>query len=358
MHEPTLSAPVMRGFYDELPKTAGVPQELLHRLGRVGTRSAIGAGVGSGLGLGLGAGALVGGARAGKDSYGAARERGASAPGALLSAIGGGLGGAVRGAAKGAVLGAGAGGLAGALTPTRTLAATRGLQKLDNTAGTLSNFGQRQVHSLSGWKPGGAARSVERIGAGAAPARKELAELGKGLAEGVPVKSLDRAAKSLAAADKAQEMGLTSLPGYAKSLKTNGLLPTVSAGMKSQWDAAGGKGKALMLGLPALSVAQAARAPEGEGKPGRGERIGKVVGSTLGGVAAPLSLGGSLALSAGLERAGGAVGKGMDRLRRGKVHPPEVRQEPTRPPATEPGDTGQHTVEHVYGTGFNGGGLE
>ena len=358
MHEPTLSVPVMRGFHDALPKTAGVPQELMQHFGRVGTRHAVGAGAGSGFGLGLGAGALVGGAAGGRNAYREARERGSSAPGALLSAVGGGLGGAARGAVKGSLLGMATGALAGSAAPVRTLSATRGLQKLDNAAGTLSNFGQRQVHSLSGWKPGGAARSVERIGAGAAPARRELGELGKELAGGVPVGKLDRAAKSLAAADKAQEMGLTSLPGYAKSLKDNGIVPTVSAGVKSQWDAAGGKGKALMLGLPALSIAGAARAPEGEGKPGRAERVGKIVGSTLGGVAAPLSLGGSLALSAGLERAGGAVGKGVDRLRRGKVHPSEVPQTATRPPATEPGDTGQHAVEHVYGTGFNGGGLE
>lgn len=361
MFEVTLSPALMKGFHAELAKTAGVPQELLKHLGRPGTRNAMGAGLGSGLGLGLGAGALVGGARGGKDAYEAARERGSSAPGAALSALGGGLGGAVRGAGKGAIIGAGSGLALGAASPSKVLSSTKLLSRMGNSLGSLSNFGQRQVHSVTGWKPGGAASSVERIGAGAAPARRELAALGKDLSSGagVPVGKLQQASKSLAAADKAQEMGLTSLPGYAKSMKTNGVLPTAAAGLKSQWASAGGKGKALMVGLPALAAVNAARAPEGDGAPGRAERVGRVVGSTVGGLAAPLSLTGSLALSTALERAGGAAGKGVDKLRgKRSVQQSQVQQEPSRPPASEPGDTGQHTVEHVYGRGFNSGGLE
>lgn len=355
MSEPTLTPPLMKGFHEALAKTAGVPQEILTHLARRGTRNAVGAGVGSGLGLGLGAGALVGGARGGKDAYDAARERGSSAPGALLSAVGGGLGGAIRGAGKGALIGAGSGAVLGAAAPTRVLSATKSLSRMPNTLGSLNNFGQRQLHSVSGWKPGGAHASVEGIGAGAAPARAELAKL---VGKGTPAQ-VAQATKAVGAAEKAQKMGLTSIPGVGRSIKANGLLPTLGVGVKSQWDASGAKGKALMVGLPALSAVSAARAPEGEGAPGRGERVGRVLGGTLGGVAAPLSLTGSLALSTALERAGGKVGKGIDRLR-GKqpAHPPQVHQEAARPPASEPGDTGQHTVEHVYGTGFNGGGLE
>jgi len=361
MSEVTLSPALMKGFHAELAKTAGVPQELLAHLSRRGTRSAMGAGLGSGLGIGLGAGALVGAVRGGKDAYDTARARGSSVPGTALSALGGGLGGAVRGAGKGAVIGAGSGLALGAASPTKVISATKSLSSMGNSLGSLSNFGQRQVHSLTGWKPGGAASSVERIGAGAAPARRELAALGKDLSSGagVPASKLQQASKSLSSAEKAQEMGLTSLPGYAKSLKNNGVLPTAAAGVKSQWDSTGVKGKALMVGLPALAAVNAARAPEGAGAPGRVERVGRVVGSTVGGLAAPLSLTGSLALSTALERAGGAAGKGVDKLR-GKrpVHQPQVPQEAARPPASEPGDTGQHTVEHVYGRGFNGGGLE
>lgn len=356
MSDPTLTEPLLRAFHEELHKVGGVPGGILRHLQRVGTRHAVGAGVGSGLGLGLGAGALAGGVRGGKDAYDAARSSGQGAGGAALSALGGGLGGAVRGAGKGAVIGAGSGAALGVLVPTTTLSVTKALAKGPNFLGSLNNFGQRQVHSVSGWKPGGAARSVERVGAGAAPARAELArELKKGV--GAPA-TVERASKALSAAERAQSMGLTSLPGYAKSLKNNGVLPTVGAGLRSQWDASGSKGKALMVGLPAMSLVSAARAPEGGEGPGRAERIGKIVGGTLGGVAAPLSLAGSLAMSAGLERAGGAAGKHVDRVRGRTLHRPQVPHEPTRPPASEPGDTGQQAVEHVYGTGFNGGGLE
>lgn len=355
MFEITLTAPLMKGFHEELAKSAGVPQEILQHLARRGTKNAIGAGIGSGLGLGLAGGALVGGARGGKDAYDAARERGAGHVGSALSAVGGGLGGAIRGAGKGALIGAGSGAVLGAAAPTKLLSATKSLSKMDNSLGSLSNFGQRQLHSVTGWKPGGAHASVEGIGAGAAPARAELAKL---TGKGTPAQ-VAQATKALGAAEHAQKMGLTSIPGVGRSVRDNGLLPTLGAGMKSQWDASGTKGKALMVGLPALSAVQAARAPEGEGAPGRGERVGRVLGGTLGGLAAPLSLTGSLALSTALERGGGKIGKGVDKLR-GKqpVHPPQVQQEAARPPASEPGDTGQHTVEHVYGTGFNGGGLE
>ncbi len=352
MSELTLTPTVMRAFHEEMAKVAAVPGEILKHLGRVGTRKAIGAGVGGGAGIGLAAGGALGGIKGGREAYSDARAHGASIPGAAISALGGGLGGAARGAAKGALVGAGVGGLVGAGLPTETLSATRRLQKLDNSLGSFHNFGQRQVHSLTGWKPGGAHKSVERIGAGAAAPRRELAaELSKGVGRPDVV---ERGARALGAAEKAQGMGLTSLPGIASSVKNNGLFPTVGAAARSQWESSGWKGKALMAGLPAMSAAQALRAPEGEGGSGRGERIGRIIGGTVGGLA-PLPIAGSIALAAGLERAGGVAGRGVDKLRK---HPPQVRQDPERPAATEPRESGQQAVEHVYGTGFNGGGLE
>lgn len=346
--------PLLRSFCATLSKEAAPGGNILQHLVRPGVRNAVGAGIGAGAGLGLGAGALAGGAGGARGAYQTAREEGAG----VLSSAGrgalGALGGAVRGAAKGAVLGAGIGGLAGAAAPTRTLSATKSLSKADNALGSLTNFGQRQLHSLSGWKPGGSARSVERIGAGAADARREL---GAVLAKGDPA-AVAQARKALGSAEKAQEMGMTSLPGLARSVRDNGLLPTVGAGLKSQWDASSGKGRALMLGLPAASLAGAVASRDKAGGPGKGERIGRIVGGTLGGAVAPLSLAGGVVLGSALERAGGAVGKGVDRLRGRR---PEVPQEPSRPPASEPGDSGTAApVERVYGTGFGGGvgGLE
>ena len=345
--------PVLRAFQEQLTKESAPIEGLLAHLGRKGTQNAMLSGLGAGAGLGLGAGALGGAAVGGKRSYDAARGAGEGRLSALGSAVGGALGGAARGAGKGALIGAGIGGLSGAVLPVQTLSGAKSLSKMDNALGSLSNFGQRQVHSLTGWKPGGSSRSVERIGAGAADARRDLSAA---RASGSHA-AVAQAQKALGAAEKAQRMGLTSLPGLAKSVKDNGLLPTVGTGLKAQWDSSSTPGKALLLGLPGATAASALLGKEQEGRPGKGERLGKVIGGTLGGAVAPLSLAGGMVLGGALEHAGGAVGRGVDRLRGRR---PAVPQEASRPPASEPGDTGQAATERVYGSGYTGGagGLE
>jgi hypothetical protein len=238
---------------------------------------------------------------------------------------------------------------------------TKGLATKNNAAGSFSRFGQRQVHSLTGWTPGGTAKSIESIGAGAAVPRRALENT---KATWDP-KELVRGQAALKATEKAQEMGLTSLPGIAKSIGREGLLPTAKAGLHAGWAGASPRMKALMVGLPAMQAVQTLRAPGGEDGQGmgKGERIGRLAGGTLGTMAAPLSLAGSLALSSALERGGGAIGKGVDRVRRGGQQPTvpsHVPHEPARPPATEPGDTGQVATERVFGSGYSGGsgGLE
>lgn len=341
----------MRAFCLELEKDAGAADAVLKHLKRPGTLHAMQAGLGSGLGVGLLGGAAVGAAKGGKEQFDAARANGQGVLGAAGRSIGGGLVGAVHGAGKGALLGAGVGAAAGAAMPTQLLRGTRALSGAKSVVGDAANFGQRQVHGMTGWRPGGANKSIESIGGGAAGARGALA---KATAKGDPA-AVEKAKGALGAAEDAQRMGLTSLPGVAKSLKNNGIVPTIAAGAKEQWKSSPGWQKGLMVGLPATSVASTlAKKDDGQG-PGKGERIGKTLGGTLGYSMAPLSLGASTVLGSGLERAGGLVGRGVDRLR-GKR--PQVPQEPTRPPASEPGDTGQHAVEHVYGTGYNGGSAE
>lgn len=374
----------MHGFLAQLQKEAlAAPvSSLLAKLPRSGRLHAMQAGLGSGLGVGLGAGLAGGGALGGVKAYRQARAEGADAVGAASSALGGTLHGALKGGVAGLALGAGGGALLGASAPTQVLGATQRLAKSTGQAGAFSRFGQRQVHSVTGWKPGGAASSIESIGAGAHTARTAakgaldalgkspemdalvaahakgpaaVANARKALQAG-PGAKLTQAHKALAAAEHTQSMGLTSLPGYAKSVGKNGLLPTVATGVKEQWQAAGPKGKAMMLALPAMSAAGALRAPEQPGGRGKGETIGRLAGSTLGSLAAPMSLTGGLILGSAFERAGGALGKGVDKVR-GKR--PAVPQDPTPPPATAPGDTGQAAAEHVYGTGYGGaGGLE
>jgi len=351
----------MKGFYTQLEKEAAPMADVLRHVQRSGVRNAVQAGAGSGLGLGLGAGLLAGGAKGGVQSYRAAREGGQGRAQAAGAAIGGGLSGALRGAAKGAVIGAGVGTGAGLLAPKAVIGATKDLATKSNQLGTFSRFGQRQVHSLTGWKPGGSAKSVESIGAGAAGPRKALADT---VAKGGSPKAVARATQALEATEKAQKMGLTSLPGIVKSVGKEGLLPTAKAGLHAGWAGASPKMKALMVGMPASQALSAMRTQNDPNKPGqgKGERIGRLAGGTLGSMAAPISLSGSLALSTALERAGGLAGKGVDKLRGRKqpLVPPQVPHEPSRPPASEPGDTGQVATERVFGTGYSGGagGLE
>lgn len=349
MYEITLTEPVMHGFVDQLSKEAF-------------SGSAMQAGLGSGMGLGLGAGLALGGAHGAVKGYREAREQGQGVGSSALHAVSRGLGGATRGAAIGTLAGGAAGAVAGGLRPQITKSVTKGLASKDNMAGSFSRFGQRQVHSVTGWTPGGTAKSIESIGAGAAGPRKVL----ENVRTSWDPKELVRAQSTLKATEKAQEMGLTSLPGIAKSIGREGLLPTAKAGLHAGWAGASPRMKALMVGLPAMQAVQTLRAPGGEDGRGmgKGERIGRLAGGTLGTMAAPLSLAGGLALSSALEHGGGALGRGVDRLRRGKqpkqLEPSQVQREPSRPPASEPGDTGQVATERVFGSGYNGGsgGLE
>lgn len=345
----------------QLEKEAAPMASILQHVQRSGVRNAMQAGAGSGLGLGLGTGLVTGGTLGGVRAYRSAREQGQSRAQALGASVGGGMGGALRGGAKGALIGAGTGAVAGLASPTKVIGATKTLATKDNQLGSFSRFGQRQVHSLTGWRPGGSTKSVEGIGAGAAGPRKALADAVAG--KGSP-KEVARATQALNATEKAQKMGLTSLPGIAKSVGKEGLLPTAKAGLHAGWAGSSPKMKALMVGLPAAQAASTLTAPKEPGKPGpgKGEQIGRLAGGTLGSMAAPISLAGGLVLSTALERAGGAAGKGLDRLR-GRGQPPvptQVPHEPSRPPASEPGDSGQVATERVFGTGYSGGvgGLE
>jgi len=341
MFETTLTPFVMRAFVDQLSKEALAG-------------SAIQAGLGSGMGLGLGAGLAVGGAHGAIKGYRDARAQGAGVLGSAGAALQHGLGGAVRGGAIGSLAGAGLGAVAGGVLPGQVTSATKSLATAGNKAGAFSRFGQRQVHSLTGWTPGGTTKSIESIGAGAAGPRKALADA---KLKGDP-KTIGRARSALAATEKAQNMGLTSLPGIVKSVGANGLLPTAKAGMHAGWAGSTPKMKALMVGLPAAQAAQTLRSQGDPNHPekGKGERVGRLLGGAVGTMAAPISLAGGLALSTAMERAGGAAGRGVDKLTRGKkVVPPQVQHEPSRPPASEPGDTGQVATERVFGTGYSGG---
>jgi hypothetical protein len=115
-------------------------------------------------------------------------------------------------------------------------------------------------------------------------------------------------------------MGLTSVPGYIKSMKDNGVLPTMGAGFKEQWHSMSPGWKAVMIGAPLAETAHALKTPDEEGGPGKAERVarglaGAVSGATMGGI--PMATG--TVLQGGISRAAGAAGHVVDRLRRRPV---------------------------------------
>jgi hypothetical protein len=337
---------LLQAFQEELRKEAVGIHELLGPFARKGVQHAIQAGLGSGAGVGALAGGTLGGLHSGVKTYRQAREQGAGVGQSIMAGTGQGLAGAARGAAFGGLAGAAGGAALGAAKPVQTMRATRALSAHPSAVGQFSRFGQRQVHGFTGWKPGGSTHSLEKIRAGTHDARKGLREA---MLTGEPKREM-QALRHFHASDDAARMGITSLPGIARAVKEHGPVKPLVAGLKEQWHGSPGWQKALMVGFPAASVAGAAVTPEAAEGPGKGERVGKALG-TIGYTAAPLTLGASTVLGMGLERAGGAVGRGVDRLRgRG------VPQEPRRPPASEPGDTGQVASERIYGTGFTGPG--
>ena len=290
-------------------------------------RSALG-GAGALGGIGAAGGALVGAGVEGVRGFREARAEGASAGSALGSGALQALGGAKRGALVGGAAGLAAGAGGGALAPGRMESARAALTSAGGGVGSAARFGQRQVHAVTGWRPGAEASSIRSIGAGAHQAQEALSDaVSKAKAlratgeTGAPlqraIKSGLGAAKGYDAAARAEQMGLTSVPGYVKSMKDNGVLPTMSAGFKEQWHSMSPGWKAVMIGAPLAETAHALKTPDEEGGPGKAERVarglaGAVSGATMGGI--PMATG--TLVQGGLSRAAGAAGRVVDRVRR------------------------------------------
>ena len=313
-------------FRDELHKEAAgslVGQALSNpRL-----RSALG-GAGALGGIGAAGGALLGAGIEGVRGYRAARAEGAETGQALGVGASRALGGAQKGALVGGATGLAAGGLGGALAPSQMESARQALTGAGVGVGAAARFGQRQVHALTGWRPGADASSIRSIGAGAHGAQEALGNAVQKAnslhAAGVggselqrAVKGVDSAREGYGAAVRAERMGLNSIPGYVKSMGEHGVLPTMSAGFKEQWHSMSPGWKAVMIGAPLAETVHAARTPDQEGGPGKGERVarglaGAVAGATMGGI--PMTTGNLL--QHGIGRAAGAAGRVVDRFRR------------------------------------------
>lgn len=206
-------------------------------------------------------------------------------------------------------------------------------------AGVASRFGQRQVHGLTGWTPKGYMNpeGIKGMRAGAHDAAERLSAAERTVAPGAgryrpglvdrvlkisPEKQQARAAKaghkevvdarkSYQAAQKAEDMGLTSLPGYARALMRNPAA-AVSTGMAEQWHSMGPGGKALMLGIPAAGVGSELTTESQPGGPGKFERAGSRLGElayTMG----PVPLSGQIAAGIGVSSLGKRVGSLFDK---------------------------------------------
>lgn len=274
-------------------------------------------GFGSGAGMGSVVGGAAGAALGGIQGYRHQRQAGASVGQSAL----GGLGSAVHGAAGGLAAGALAGGVAGAARPA--LAASLGRE--GSLLHGASNFGQRQVHAFTGV---GDAKYVRSIGGGAADAHEALQEA-RGAIRGAADPEARRAAvgkaldarKAYQASNKAEQMGLTSLPGYAKALYHDPKA-ALKAGFNDQWQGQGAGGKALMYGLPAAFAGKEllSKGEQGGEGPGRFERTGRSLGESAGFVAAPIPIAGQFGLGSIAGGAAGRLGRGVDHLlaRRGR----------------------------------------
>jgi hypothetical protein len=209
---------------------------------------------------------------------------------------------------------------------------------------SASHFGQRQVHALTGV---GGAQYARSVGGGAhdaveryEAARKAVDAVHELHPDRVPaMREFTKARQWRDAALESERQGITSLPGYAKALWKNPA-DAVAAGVKDQWHSMGTGGRALMYGLPALSVAGELAHSEDESGKGKGrfQRAGEMLGTATGALA-PLPIVGDLAFGGALSGSLGQVGKRLDtrsalrnlQKRRGEQVslPPEPRGETT-----------------------------
>ena len=279
-------------------RTLSALREELSKLAAPNFHSLVG-GAGAGMGLGAAVGGVGGAVHGAVKGYRKAKEEGSSG-------LVGGLAGAAGGAARGAGVGAAAGALGGAGLGAASPKALGRLVSADNAAGSAARFGQRQVHSLTGWTP---KKGIESIRGGAYDAREAL-RTAKG------AKEVQQAHKALETAEASQRMGLTNLPGYAKAVNREGLANVLKTDAAAQWHSGGIAAKALGVGLPAAALAaEVAKKEQPEGE-GRGQALGRAIGGTIGGVmGTAMPIAGQIALGSGLAATGNFIGKGIDRLR-------------------------------------------
>lgn len=361
---------VLQGFLSEVEKLAFSPRA-----------SAILGNVGALGGAGLGLGAIGGAAHGAYRGYQQAKEQGLSTGQALGHGAAGALGGAGKGALIGGGVGAAAGLGAGALLSAPKAEALRKAVS-DSPLAIGSQFGQRQVHGVTGWMPGAENQSIGQrlgqIGMGSstrqdtinaaknrieavaaqrlaheqglpaaprqgfiggvldkmqgprktpAPKSSVLGRLRGRTAEEEAAKGFQNAVDSMEAARKAEEMGLTNIPGYFSQLKKDvssggaGLFGREGALRTAARSELSGNpvGTAFMVGVPAALAGKELLTPEDEEHPGSRLRRagGEALQAATGLVMGPMPFVPQMALSSGLSSAGKFVGLPLQKKRRG-----------------------------------------
>lgn len=364
-------------MYDELVKVGflgGVARGLVTAAGRkltesgasAAVRSAGGAAgrylaqsagnVGAGMGIGGAAGGVIGAAEGGYRGY---KEDQAQGGGGVMGGLMGALGGGTRGAAIGTAIGGAAGLASGGRGADIVAKATKGAW---NPLGMAARSGQRQLHSVTGLAPGGAARGTEAYA-------KALTEINAG-GLGNLAKAVDKAKNpqqrqaaeaAYARAVQGAQAGQTSVVGMARNLQQKGLREggkdILEHGVKNTLRQ-GVAPTVMAAGVPvALAASEAVRPddPNDPNAPKKGERVARTLGSGAAGVLAPMvgSTGGEL-ISRATGAAGGLVGKGIDKIV-GAVQrkSPNSLGGGATTPGAEPGLAGP-PVERVYSNAAQG----
>lgn len=311
----------MLAFNDELEKV-GAPAGILQRLGQRALAGGSTAALGGTAGAGLGA--LAGGVK----GYRQAKEQGGSG-------LAGALAGGMRGAALGGGLGAAAGGAGGMLAGKRGIQHARQMAKREGALGAISRFGQRQVHGVTGALPGGfrsRSAAVRSIGAGGADISKRLSETGKSLrtAKGPARKKLMAQRQSLRKAEqharKAEELGMTSVPGFFRTMATGKGIEGMKATLGQQWHGSPSVGGKLMtFGMPAGFMAAEAARKSQPGESSRGARAAQSFVDMAPYTLTAMPLAGATLLGTGLSAGGKAVGRLLRRKR--PAEPPPYPEE-------------------------------
>lgn len=272
--------------------------------------------------------AAMGGAWQGDKGYQEARKRGEGVGSSLLSGLGRGAKGVLGGAAIGGAAAMGAKHLGG-----RVGGAAQTAQK------SLHNLGGQQVHALTGYGGKGGARA---FGGGSALTERHLdaaRKAQKGLAKtygstggvntrwrkwrtGNKATAVSKAVAGDKSMRKAEDMGLTSLPGTIKSVREHGARKSLRAAWDSQAKGMGTGQKAMLFGLPAVfGVAGALGGEKGKGGESVGEAAGMAASNVLPAAMTPSMLGAfspaahlmpTYLMSRPFMEAGKQVGKGVD----------------------------------------------